>query len=461
MEEKYLGDKNTIKQIETVLTSAQPYKEQIVELIQSNKPDEAMQVFNESYAPLSVQARTALDKLGQEASGRATQRFQDGQGATNSAFFLLVVISLIGLLLMVVFCVYITRAMTRPIQEIKSAAEELEKGNLDAEISYQSKDELGVLSESMRNTIHTLKGYITEISRVLRELSEGNLRVSTEIEFNGSFSELEHNIESAVAKINDTLNQINQSSEQVTVGAEQVSDGAQTLSQGATEQAGTLQELAATVSEISRRVDHNAKNAAESSAQADAVGVQLMESNEKMRQLIDAMSQISSSSNEIGKINKTIEDIAFQTNILALNAAVEAARAGAAGKGFAVVADEVRNLAAKSAEASKTTEQLIRNALMQVQNGVQIADNTAQSLHAVVENLQSNIQSIDEIAQASQEQSQAIEQVTVGIDQISAVVQMNSATAEESAAASEELSGQSRLLKELVGYFRLNDSLDY
>lgn len=184
----------------------------------------------------------------------------------------------------------------------------------------------------------------------------------------------------------------------------------------------------------------------------------MTESNKKMQDMIGTMLDISTSSSQIGKIIKTIEDIAFQTNILALNAAVEAARAGAAGKGFAVVADEVRNLASKSAEASKNTSVLIESSLKAVENGTRIADDTAKSLLSAVSGARTVTEYIDRISQASTEQSQSIVHVTLGIDQISSVVQTNSATAEESAAASEELSGQAQMLKDFVSRFRLKDS---
>ncbi|MEG0753199.1 MAG: methyl-accepting chemotaxis protein, partial [Angelakisella sp.] len=191
-----------------------------------------------------------------------------------------------------------------------------------------------------------------------------------------------------------------------------------------------------------------------------ATGEDISKSNEKMQELIGAMRNISQSSQEIGKVIKTIEDIAFQTNILALNAAVEAARAGAAGKGFAVVADEVRNLATKSSEAAKSTTALIEGSIQAVANGTQLADDTAKSLSVVVDTANEVAVIIDKISRASGEQANAITQVTMGVDQISAVVQTNSATAEESAAASEELSGQASMLKNLVGRFKLRSGTD-
>ena len=201
----------------------------------------------------------------------------------------------------------------------------------------------------------------------------------------------------------------------------------------------------------------NADNAQQANAKAGSISTEMNVSNEKMQLMIQAMEDISHCSNEISKIIKTIEDIAFQTNILALNAAVEAARAGTAGKGFAVVADEVRSLASKSAESSKNTSVLIENSLKAVENGTRIADETAQSLYQAVNGVNEMTAIIGQISEASSAQAHSISQVTLGIDQISSVVQTNSATAQESAAASEELSSQSQMMKNLVNKFKLKD----
>ncbi len=259
-------------------------------------------------------------------------------------------------------------------------------------------------------------------------------------------------------KLNDTMMQISQSASQVASGSEQVSNGAQALSQGATQQASSVEELAATINEISDKVNQNADSARQANKKAGSVSAEMNVSNEKMQQMIEAMGDITNCSNEIGKIIKTIEDIAFQTNILALNAAVEAARAGSAGKGFAVVADEVRNLASKSAEASQNTSALIENSLKAVENGTHIADETARSLLQAVNDVSEMTAIIGQISEASSLQADSIAQITMGIDQISSVVQTNSATAQESAAASEELSSQSQLMKSLVGRFKLKNS---
>ncbi|MCI8854521.1 MAG: HAMP domain-containing protein [Lachnospiraceae bacterium] len=363
----------------------------------------------------------------------------------------------------VFFSFVVIRSIKMPISEIENAAIKMAEGDLDVEISYTSRDELGVLAEQVRKLIHKLQVIIDDENKFLAKMAAGDFTVDSvcEGEYTGGFYPLLISFRGIAEKLNDTMLQISQSSSQVASGSEQVSNGAQALSQGATQQASSVQELAATINEISDKVNQNADNAQQANAMAGSVSAEMNMSNEKMKQMIQAMGDISNCSSEIGKIIKTIEDIAFQTNILALNAAVEAARAGAAGKGFAVVADEVRNLASKSAEASKNTAALIENSLKAVENGTQIADETAQSLLQAVRAVNEMTGIISQISEASSNQADSISQITMGIDQISSVVQTNSATAEESAAASQELSSQSQIMKSLVERFKLRSGSLY
>lgn len=371
---------------------------------------------------------------------------------------------IITIILMVVFLAissYMAYRLARQIGEpVKDCAQRLRllaEGDLDTPVhEIHTGDETQILADSARTLVRGFRLMIQDMDEMLAEMSRGNLTADSKCEeaYVGGYRGLLDSARKLSAQLSDTLRQINQSADQVSAGAEQVSAGAQALSQGATEQASAIEELAATINDISGKIIATADRAGDVHSQSSETGREVEQCNEQMLELVNAVRDIGESSSQIGKIIKTIEDIAFQTNILALNAAVEAARAGTAGKGFAVVADEVRNLASKSAEASKSTSVLIEGSARSVEKGMKIADETAASLQKAVISTENTVKAVDKITEATAEQSQAVSQVTQGVDQISSVVQTNSATAEESAAASEELSGQAVILKELVGQFK-------
>lgn len=354
----------------------------------------------------------------------------------------------------------LAHALSRPINEMAVAAENLAQGKLEVDITYVSKDEIGSLANSLKTATATLKQYVNEISTNLGCIAQGDMTVEITQDFQGDFVSIKDAFNQISSGLSETLNIINTSSAQVNSGAEQVSSGAQALAQGATEQASSTQELSATITEISESVRQNADNVELVSGYVEDAVNGVEHSNQQMQQMLSAMNNINSSSNQIVKIIKVIDDIAFQTNILALNAAVEAARAGSAGKGFAVVADEVRNLASKSANAAKQTTVLIEGSINDVQDGSKIADQTAMLLSEVATKVKLVGETVKKIDKASTEQAEAVSQISQGIGQVTAVVQTNSATAEESAAASEELSAQAEMLSELIAKFKLKKSSD-
>lgn len=369
---------------------------------------------------------------------------------------LTVIMVVLVILLQIVTGFVMRRRVIKPIIAIQDEMVEISNGNLSSQFDLvPDTSEIGMLVYTILQTKKTLQLYIGDISSKLDQMANGDMTPTVDIDYIGDFLPIKLSMIKILESINHTLNAITTSAEQVSSGSEQVASGAQALSQGTTEQASSIEELAATINEISMQVQETATNADEANQKTITVHEEAAMGNARMQEMLEAMGNINESSSEIGKIIKTIEDIAFQTNILALNAAVEAARAGAAGKGFAVVADEVRNLASKSSEASKNTTALIATSLNAVENGTRIADETATALHAVVEGVTEVAQTIDKISMATREQAQSVNQVTIGTEQISSVVQTNSATAEESAAASEELSGQAQMLKELVEQFQL------
>ncbi|MCI8835528.1 MAG: methyl-accepting chemotaxis protein [Ruminococcus sp.] len=366
------------------------------------------------------------------------------------------ILAILALILLVV--IQVRRIIGRPVKELSLVATQIAEGELEQTIHYQSRDELGVLANDFNQVTLRLREYvlyINEISEKLREIAAGNLAFTLENEYTGEFSKIKDSLEEISHALNRTMGEIDSASRDVAAGAEQVSQGAVTLSQGSTEQAAEVEALASNISSVSESVHKIAQGAEKASQISQEVKTGLLESKDKMQNMTEVIRKISDRSNEINTIVKTIEDIAFQTNILALNAAVEAARAGEAGKGFAVVADEVRALAGKSSEAAQKTTALLGQTVSSMEEGIGAAQDTADSILTVVSQSDEMNGLIDGIAAYTKQQADNTEQITQGITQISQVVQTNVSTAESSAAASEQLSGQSAMLRKLVSQFQL------
>lgn len=373
----------------------------------------------------------------------------------NAMLIILTIMIILGITASICWGIRIADTLSKPINQMAEAAKKLADGNLDIDITYVSEDEIGSLAASLQSAAAILKMYIHDISVNLGAMAQGDMTGGITQQYNGDFIPIRQALLKIADSLNETLSSIEQSSKQVGSGAEQVSNGAQVLAQGAAEQASSVEELASSGNGVSEKVRQNSEHVGLVSSYVKETFRKVEQGTIQMKQMLSSMQEINTSSNEIGKIIKVIDDIAFQTNILALNAAVEAARAGSAGKGFAVVADEVRNLASKSADAAKQTTELIESSIQSVRRGSQIADLTAKELNEIASEVELVSQTIEKINQASDDQAAAVRQIILGVDQVSSVVQTNSATAEESAAASEELSAQADRLRKEVGKFKL------
>lgn len=371
---------------------------------------------------------------------------------------------LIAIGIIAVILVVISNSLVAPLRRLTKVANQIADGDLNVEIKVQGQDEIGQLSDAFNRTVVQLsnyKGYIEEVTEVLEVMADGDMRIELKQEYVGEFASIKTALLDISSSLNNTLTHINQIADQVHSGSEQVSSAAQSLAAGATEQAASIEELSSMIARVDEAAKGNASHAEQTIPVFRQVSEQFDVIRDRVAHLKENMREIATSSEMVVGITRTIEDIAFQTNILALNAAIEAARAGAAGKGFSVVADEVRNLAAKSAEAAKRTGELLQGSKQTVENGSHGVDVVSDAVSDVVSLAQTANEAVISMGDSATEQAQAIMEITEGLTQISAVVQTNAATAEESSASSEELSSQAEVLHQEIKKFRLQGQNDF
>jgi len=402
-----------------------------------------------------------MDGLSTLMSARVEQGAEVNQSNDDlftTMIIVIIVVLVIAVAIAMFLALYISGLISKPLNLLnnflKKAAETGDIKLKPEDVAIigkfaQIKDEIGQCINSASMFVES----INEVAHELETVADGDLTVKVNVLSDDDV--LGVSMRKMVDNLNSMFGEINLASGQVSAGSKQIADGAQSLAQGSTQQAASIQQLSSSITEIAERTKANAETADQTSKLSVSIKDSAEKGSRQMDEMITAVNDINDASKSISKIIKTIDDIAFQTNILALNAAVEAARAGQHGKGFAVVAEEVRNLASKSAEAAKDTGNMIQNSMDKAELGSRIASETAESLTEIVTGINESSQLITEIAEASEAQTMGISQINTGIDQVAQVVQQNSATAEESAAASEEMSGQSDALQNLIAQFKL------
>lgn len=429
----------------------------VVGLVTEGKYDEALELFNGEYTQATDKIQNILIEIGNYSDQVAESAYKSARILGIVANIIMILVGIMSIALCMKFSKVVTSLLVEPILELQGAAQKLKRGELDIEITYKGKDELGELAENFRGACQEMNLVIEDAGYLLSMMAEGNFNIKTRAEesYVGDFRLLIDSMRKLNRQLDGTLRQISEASEQVSVGAGQLASSAQELAEGATEQAGAVEELTATVEDVTNIAEESAEGALKAAEQMKTSAKEALTSREEMNQLIGAMERITDTSREIENIIGAIEDIASQTNLLSLNASIEAARAGEAGKGFAVVADQIGKLASDSAQSAVTTRELISKSLEEIENGNEMVHHTMEVIGKVLVNIEAFAETAVNSAEGSRTQADMLKQVEAGIEQISTVVQSNSAAAEETSAISEELSAQAENLEEMVSAFEL------
>jgi methyl-accepting chemotaxis protein len=424
--------------------------ETIKNLLAGGNTAEAQAVYVSEIVPGMNTTLSLFSQINERYTEMSEAYEQNMNSAQTTLLVTEIVLVALSAVISVFLAIVIIKSVMIPIRKVTAVAERLSVGDLELECSYTTHDEIGRLSMAMEKMIAAMR----QQASVMESLSSGDLTVSIDARSDADVTNIA--IKHMLDNLNSIFSEIRSAADQVGSGSQQIADGAQGLASGATQQAASVQELSGSVTTVLESLKNSAAQARSAAELTGGIQAKASTGSEQMRLMVDAVHEISKASQKISEVVKAIDNIAFQTNILALNAAVEAARAGSAGKGFSVVAEEVRNLAGKSADAAKESAELIGNSMERAKEGVRIAEASSAAFQDIAAGIADSSRVSVEIAEHTDQQFAAVEEINTGLEQVSAVVQTNSATAEESAAASQELSGQSSLLRELVGKFKLN-----
>ncbi len=431
---------------------------QIKNLFEKSEFEEADKKYFSNYNLYFESMRDAMDKLTEKSLELAKQDFFNNQNSINQIILISIIMTIFLIIILVTISIFISRSITIPLKNVVQQSEKISGGDLSEskQKTLESTNELGVLASSFSKMLKSLKSR----QDIIQKISEGAGDFTIKVDILSEKDSIGIYLENMLDSLNEILGQVRNSAEQISSASNQVSSASQSLSSGASQQASSLEQITTSLTEINLQAKNNAEISIEARTLAEKSKSISQEGFQQMQELVAGMNDINQASEEIKKIVQVIDDIAFQTNLLALNANVEAARAGKFGKGFAVVAEEVRNLAVKSADSVKETNQMVEESIRKINTGNELVKQTANYLEEIMNGSIKSADIMVEIAAASKEQSLGLNQINKGLNELEDVTQVNSASAEESAAASEELAAQSAQLKEMIQKFKLKKSVN-
>ena len=453
--EKTLDDKTLLENLSTAMDALEKDSYTLLDMLDKGDTEAAIAYYQKGFNAVTsenfVSALSAVGKLSDEHSAAKIQEAKDLRAKESVS---------IGIVFVLIILIYafaflkLQKDITGRIGTVSKAIKRMRSGHLNIAFNkkYIGSDELGEMVDDFSALSGELKKIITDICAVLSEMSKGNFAVQSMDEnmYVADYAGILQSYREINQNLKNVFGSINQVAADVEAGSEQIANGSVALSQGATEQASTLEELSSSIYALSARISAQAQKAGNVESYFGEVSEKISDENQQMGEMLLAMEEIEDKSNQVERIIKAIDDIAFQTNILALNAAIEAARAGVYGKGFAVVADEVRNLAGKSADAAAETSVLIESTINAVKKGVNIVDHAAKTLGDVMDGSEKSKEMVSEIAGSMVADAKSISEVSKGLEEVSKVVQQNSATSEESSASSQDLNENAASLKEMI-----------
>ena len=444
-----------VKNLELEIQKGNRYRNEILENAEKFDQEKIYNIYKNDYVPILDHILTQLDEIEYNSTLYGQDYMNQANLKVNVSIFVFILLILIGSSSCAYLLLVTERSITKPMEELKTAMLEISKGNLEVDITFSSLDEMGVLCEAVRETSRKLKGYITNITEVVKRIEEKDMTVRVTIDYDGDFMPIKSSLDNTVLSFQNMLSMINLTAGQITIGAEQIAQTSRTVAEGGTQQLSSIVELVNQIDQIVTEVNENAISVSSIHGLSQNTVKLAKQGDKQMGTLVCAMEAISNHSGKISKVIQVIEEIAVQTKLLALNASIEAARVGREGNSFAVIASEIGKLAGQCGQAAKSTGELIVSTVDAMREGVSLANETAKDFQNIVMESMKTNQVMEVMTIESQHHAKKLSGTFTYLQQISSVIELNSAASQESSAMSEEFISQAGKLEELLNTYKL------